>query len=101
MKLKKWLKYIDTSNLNCNIYLKYEKTDDTFDYDLIYAGSMYSIPYWLVDYNIEEPDKDGEPISYTNWLKKNVDDDEPTKGYGGFCIYLEERPNDRNRKRIS
>ena len=89
MKFRDWLKYVDTSCLKCNIYLKYKK-NGTFDYDLVYAGSMFDIPYRLVEYKIEEPDKDGEPICYTNWLKKDINDEEPTQNYSGFCIYLEE-----------
>lgn len=90
MKLKKWLKYIDTSNLNCNIYIKYKKPDKTFGNDLIYAGSMWNIPYWLAEYEIDEPDKDGKSIEYTTGLRKNVNDEEGTKNYNGFFIYLVE-----------
>ena len=91
MKLKKFLKYIDTATLNCNIYITYKKQSGEFGSDLIYAGNMYNIPYWLVDYNIDEPDVDGEPICYHSNLYTDIDDEEATKGYSGLVITLKER----------
>lgn len=96
MKFKKWLKYIDTAGLMCNIYITYQKkgkVEGTYetDSDLIYAGSMYDIPYWLVDYEIDKSDADGEPIYYATNLKANENDEIGTKDLKGFIIFLKEK----------
>ena len=91
MKFKKWLKPMDTAGLNCNIYIQYEKMDGTEDADLIYAGSMWNIPYWLVEYNIAPNDLNGEAIAYCHNMYKNIDDETGTPDYNGFCIYLQEK----------
>lgn len=95
MKFKKWLKYIDTAGLMCNIYITYQKKgaiEGTYktDSDLVYVGSMRDIPYWLVDYEIDKPDTNGEPIYYA-MLKANENDETWTKDLKGFVIYLKEK----------
>ena len=94
MKLKKWLKPLGTAGLSCNIYIQHEKTDGTLDEDLIYAGSMWDIPYWLVDYKIAPNDTNGEAISWCSCLYKDINDENGTLGYDGFCIYLQEKKDD-------
>ena len=91
MKLKKWLKQISTAGVHCNIWMDYQKTDGTWDSDLIYAGSMYEIPYWIVDYSLSPVNENGEPIYYAHNIRKNVSDEAGTKGYNGFVICLRER----------
>lgn len=85
MKLKKWLKVIDPIGINCNIYI---------GEDLIYAGSMSDIPYWLVDYPIskynDEEDQDS-PIWFGHKIRKSTEDVEGTEGYNGFVISLNEK----------
>jgi len=93
MKLSKWLKPMDTSGLHCNIYITYKKPDGTIDSDMIYAGSMYEIPYWLVDYNITPNDENGESIYWAHGLKKNIDDEEGTFDKVGFVISVYEEKN--------
>lgn len=95
MKLKKWLKPVDGASFQCNIYMQYEKqtVEGVWEtkYDLIYAGSLWSVPYWLVDYEIAPNDKNGQAISFCYNMFKNVDDEEETEGYNGLCIYLQEQ----------
>lgn len=97
MKLRSWLKPLDTSSLNCNIYIMYQKkvAEGVWetDCDLIYAGSMWNIPYWLVDYDIAPNDEDGESIFYAHNMHKTVDDEKGTQGYDGLYIYLKEKDN--------
>ena len=90
MKLKKWLKHMNTAAIKCNIWIEYEKTDGTFDEDLIYVGSMYDIPYWLVDYKLSPTDENGEAIQYSYQIRKTMDDEGGTPGYDGFIITLRE-----------
>ena len=92
MKFKKWIKYLDTAGIKCNIYISYTQQGEN-KADLIYAGSMYDIPYWLVEYEIDEPELGAEPIYYTHGLKTHIDNDnkEENKDCNGFIIYLKER----------
>ena len=89
MRLIDWLRPLDTYNLYCNIWLKFKLHDGTVDHDLIYAGEMNDIPYWIADYELDDT-VDGEPIEYIKYLHKNVDDDTWTEGCTGFCIYIKE-----------
>ena len=52
---------------------------------------MYDIPYWLVDYEIDKSDADGEPIYYATNLKANENDEIGTKDLKGFIIFLKEK----------
>ena len=95
MKLKKWLKHVDASSFQCNIYLQYETQIDEgvkeTKYDLVYAGSLWEVPYWLVEYKIAPNDKDGEAISFCHSMFEDVDDECGTEGYDGLCIYLQQK----------
>jgi hypothetical protein len=95
MKLKKFLKPLETAGLKCNIYTCYKKGED-FEEELVYIGSMRDIPYWIVNYEIgfcdNDPDAVGlDPISWTHGLKQSYNDNEDLDSqYQGFCIYLKE-----------
>ena len=91
MKLKKWLKPLDTAGLKCNIWIEYQKTDGTYDEDCVYAGSMYDIPYWLVDYHLSPTDENGEAITWCHQIRSTIDDENGTPGLNGFVITLREK----------
>lgn len=86
MTLKKWLKPIQTAGLQCKIYMNYKCAGD-FEANCEYSGSMYDIPYHLVDYQIGycagDPAVCGEEPIY--WALLN----EESKTYG-FVINLKE-----------
>ena len=87
MTLKKWLKPMDTCGLFCNIYID---NDD----DPIYCGSMWDIPYHLVDLKIAKysnPADKSEPIFYAHDIRKTINDEKGTKDYNGFIICLTEK----------
>ena len=85
MKFKKWLNQIDTGGLVCNIYF----AEDGDDAEPIYCGSMWDIPYWLVDYQIAKyEDHYIKPIEFRHNIRKNINDEHGTKGYNGFVIIL-------------
>lgn len=86
MKFKRWLNQIDTTGLACNIYI----AEDGDDAEPIYCGSMFNIPYWLVDYQIAKEDEN-KPIWFANNIRKNINDEHATKDYGGFVITLTEQ----------
>ena len=91
MKLSKWLKPMDTTGIHCNIYIEYERTDGTKDNDMIYAGSMYEIPYWLVDYDIAPKNENGESIYWAHALRKSENDEIIDFNTTGFVITLKEK----------
>ena len=93
MKLKKWLKPLDVIGLFCNIYIKYIDNNGEKKEDLIYCGSMYHIPYWLVEYKIAPNDEDGESIFYAHGLKENSEDEKGNWNKEGFVITLQEKEN--------
>lgn len=91
MKLSKWLKPLETAGLKCNIWIEEPKLDGTYDEYCAYAGSMYGIPYWLVDYEIAPNDENGEAISWCHRIRKTIDDENGTEGINGFVITLKEK----------
>lgn len=98
MTLKKWIKPLDTCGPFCNIYIEYEKkvTEGVWekDEDLIYCGSMYNIPYWLVDYEIAPNDENGKSIFYSCGLKEKLGDEKGKPERAGFVITLREKKNE-------
>lgn len=88
MTLKKWLKPIETIGIKCKIYMNYKR--NVFEADCLYFGSMYDIPYHLVDYQIGyctgDPEVEGEPIFWALL-------DEELNTYG-FVINLKENEED-------
>lgn len=91
MKFFDWLSMIDTSGLACNIYF----AEDEKDADPIYCGSMSDIPYWLADYQIAKfKDRFTKPIEFAHSIRKNVNDENGTKGYNGFVIILTEKEDE-------
>ena len=81
MKLRKWLKYVDTASCKCNIWI---------GSDCAYAGTMYDIPYWLVDYELDDTDKNVLPICWRYQIRSTIDDENGTYGLNGFVISLKE-----------
>jgi hypothetical protein len=81
MKLKKWLKYVDTASCKCNIWI---------DNDCVYAGIIYDIPYWLVDYELDDRDKHSQPICWCHKIRSTPDNEDGTEGLNGFVICLKE-----------
>ena len=81
MKFKKWLKYVDVASCYCNIWI---------GDDYIYAGSMCDIPYWLVDYELDDTNKYDPPICWCYRIKSNPNNESGTEGFNGFAISLKE-----------
>ena len=81
MKLKKWLKYVDTIGINCNIWI---------EEDCVYAGVMSDIPYWIVDYELDDRDPKERSIYWANQIRSTIDDENGTQGLNGFVISLKE-----------
>lgn len=94
MKLKKWLEPMDTAGIFCNIWMQYIDREGNLQEDFMYAGSMWDIPYWLVDYKIAPNDENGEAISWVGRLRQNEDDEGGTPGLDGFCIYIQEKESE-------
>ena len=81
MKLRKWLKYVDAASVKCNIWI---------GDDCVYAGSMCDIPYWLIDYKLDDTGEYGVPICWCYQIRSNPNDEGGTPGLNGFSIILKE-----------
>ena len=71
MKLKKVLKHIDPVNTNCHIYETVHTKINNENYEEIYQGSLFDIPWYIADKHIDS-DMDSEGIHITQKNNKNI-----------------------------
>ena len=82
MTLRKWLKQIDPYGIKCNIWI---------DEDCVYAGDMGDIPFWAVEYELDDRKiTEDPPICWCHQIRSTPDNEGGTKGLNGFVICLKE-----------